>query len=633
MRSPQLVTPSPLLACPNCGVVGTSGRTTCPSCGQAMTVPPSTKGPKDLLRPGTKLAHRYTVEELLAVGGFAYVYRVRDESGDVFVAKIPQAIFAAKASFLQSFVREAELWIHLGQSQNVVTAHDVRVTDGVPYLIIEYIDGGTLEHRMTQAADVEFAVRTAMDVANGLSLVWRRSGIVHGDIHPGNVLMSREGDVKLTDFGLAYAFRPHLDVAAGPPLAAAERMQNYLSPEQLLDPVMVDTRSDVYSFGVTLYCLATGRYPFDESVGHDPRELSRSRKSAVVMPPAAQRADMPVALSDLTMQCLEYEPERRPQDFEAVWTTLKLISDSAGFTSTYNTYRDSVRHGIEEMIHGLGRILKARDEEEGLALQELGHHREALAKFEAALQNRPREFSTWWNKGNSHFLLNELAETLDAFTTAQTIKPEDPAPSLRIGRCLQLLERLPESLAQYDEFLARTPEDDPERSQALLWRGQVHFQLGHYAQATEDFVAAAKADGPPEPQPPPEVTSLPGLEDAFVVFNSAMERDSRATDWARLARGLTEFHRHVEQALTSAPHDPRLLMIKAAAFWLADRNAEAEPLLREAHAAAPDDLEITARLADCLIDLERRDEAAALLADVLRADAANEIARVALARM
>jgi serine/threonine protein kinase len=284
MRSPQLVTPGPLLACPNCGVVSTSGRTTCPSCSYAMAVLPSTEGPKDILQPGTKLAHSYTVEELLAVGGFAYVYRVRDESDDVFVAKIPHAIFAAKPSFLQSFVREAELWINLGQSQNVVTAHDVRVTDGVLYLIIEYVDGGTLEDRMKQAADVGFAVRTAMDVANGLSLVWRRSGIVHGDIHPGNVLVSHDGDVRLTDFGLAYSFRSHLGEAAGPALAAAERTQNYLSPEQLLDPIMVDRRSDVYSFGVTLYRLATGRYPFDETAGDDPREVSRSRKSAVVVP-------------------------------------------------------------------------------------------------------------------------------------------------------------------------------------------------------------------------------------------------------------------------------------------------------------------------------------------------------------
>jgi serine/threonine protein kinase len=631
MRSPQLIVPGPLLACPKCSMVGTSGRPNCHSCGHAVAVLPPTESSKDILQPGTSLAHSYTVEELLAVGGFAYVYKVKDESDEVFVAKIPQATFAAKPSFLQSFVREAELWINLGHSQNVVTAHDVRVNDGIPFLIIEYVDGGTLEDRMAQAADMRFVVRTAMDVANGLSLVWRRSGIVHGDVHPGNVLMSRQGDVNMTDFGLAYSFRSHLDAAAGPPLTAAERMQNYLSPEQLLDPVMVDTRSDVYSFGVMLYRLATGRYPFDEIGGGDSREVSRSRKSAIVMPPATRHTGMPAALSELTMQCLEYEPGCRPQDFEAVWNALKSISDSARFTSTYNTHKDRVRRGIEDMVEVFSRTLKGRDEQEGPALQELGRHREALAKFEAALHNRPDEFSTWWNKGNSHAQLGELAEALKAFTRAQTIKPDDPLPSLRIGRCLQRLERWPECQAQYDDYLARTPESDPERSLGLLWRGHVHFQCGRYAQATQDFVAAAKAAGEHEPQPRPEVTSLPALEHAMRVFTSTTDEQLRATDWAQMALCLTEFHHHVEHALTAAPHDPHLLMIKAAAFWLAGRVAEAEPLLREAHAAAPDDIEITQWLIHCLIDLKYYDEAVILLTNFLRAS--REFVEGALARI
>jgi hypothetical protein len=208
---------------------------------------------------GDLIAERYELEELVGTGGMSSVFRARDAQLDRRVAiKILHEHYAADPEYLERFRREARAVARLSHP-NIVTVIDRGDDGGRQYIVFEHVEGENLKELVVRSGrlPVRRALELALDVANGLSFAHER-GLVHRDVKPQNVLLSQEGEVKVTDFGIARSL--HVDhgvTQTGTVLGTGE----YLAPEQASGQP-VSPATDVYSLGVVLWELLTGEVPF-----------------------------------------------------------------------------------------------------------------------------------------------------------------------------------------------------------------------------------------------------------------------------------------------------------------------------------------------------------------------------------
>ncbi len=249
------------------------------------------------------LNDRYEIHRRLARGGMAQVYLARDRSLDRPVAVkelVPE--FATDPSFVERFRREAQAAANLSHP-NIVGVYDWGAQDGTYFIVMEYVDGPSLSR-----ADGPFhprrAAEIAAEVAAGLGFAHSR-GVVHRDVKPGNVLLTRSGQSKVTDFGIARALSSSDEdlTQAGSVMGTA----TYFSPEQA-QGLPVDPRSDLYSLGVVLYELVTGRPPF---TGETPLAIAYKHVQDQPAPPSTLMTGLPEALEAIIMKLLAKRPDDR----------------------------------------------------------------------------------------------------------------------------------------------------------------------------------------------------------------------------------------------------------------------------------------------------------------------------------
>ncbi|HEX7464153.1 MAG TPA: protein kinase, partial [Actinomycetota bacterium] len=205
------------------------------------------------------LGGRYRVEEELGRGGMARVFRGTDTVlGRPVAIKILAPQFAEDANFVTRFRREAQAAARLN-NPHVVGVYDTGSDDGVHFIVMEYVEAKTLADFLTGGSRImpERAIELAESVCEALSVA-HAAGIVHRDVKPANIMVARDGSVKVTDFGIARLTTSADTIAQ---TAAVLGTASYLSPEQAQGQP-VDQRSDIYSLGAVLYEMVTGRPPF-----------------------------------------------------------------------------------------------------------------------------------------------------------------------------------------------------------------------------------------------------------------------------------------------------------------------------------------------------------------------------------
>jgi photosystem II stability/assembly factor-like uncharacterized protein len=254
----------------------------------------------------------YEVGELVGRGGMAVVYRARQRSLNRPVAlKVllvgPYADPAERARIRA----EAEAIARL-QHPNVVHVYEVGEGDGLPYLLMEFVDGGTLADRLRAGpVSPQQAAEWAEAIARGVHAAHRR-GIVHRDLKPANVLMTADGVPKISDFGIARrlddpADRTRTGLVLGTP--------QYMAPEQAGGKKGVGPPADIWAVGVILYELLAGRPPFE---GESSLELMRKVESGTLTPPGRIRRGIPPALEAICLKCLKKDPADRYPTAEAL---------------------------------------------------------------------------------------------------------------------------------------------------------------------------------------------------------------------------------------------------------------------------------------------------------------------------
>jgi len=274
-------------------------------------------------RVGEKLFKNFEVTDIKR-GGLGIVYILCDlESKRFYALKSFQDRYFKDRRVVEDFHREAETWTKLRKHRNIVEALGVSQIEWKPYILLEYVDGGNLGQkiagrRLDFAGSLSYAIQFCDGMINAkyVELDGKEKGIVHRDIKPKNIMLTKEGVLKITDFGLAKPLGSPTGFMAGTP--------PYMSPEQF-HTTYVDQRSDIYSFGVVLYEMLTGIMPFlmpdrpDDWYYdvHRARWRFYERQHTEVPPKLPRQINhlIPVALEQAVLKCLEKNPDDRYLSF------------------------------------------------------------------------------------------------------------------------------------------------------------------------------------------------------------------------------------------------------------------------------------------------------------------------------
>ncbi len=265
-----------------------------------------------MLRAGTYLQERYEILELIGSGGMADVYKARCHKLNRLVAvKVLKEEFSNDAGFVSRFQMEAQAAARLSHP-NIVNIYDVVDEGNFHYIVMELVEGVTLKNYIAKKGilDIKEAVGVAIQVAQGIAVAHEHQ-IIHRDIKPQNMLISRDGKVKVADFGIAKAATGQTTTMA------AMGSVHYISPEQARGGYS-DSRSDIYSLGITIYEMVTGRVPF---AGDNTIAVALAHLEEPIVRPSVYNPAVPVSLENIILKCTEKKPEHRYS------TTAEVIAD------------------------------------------------------------------------------------------------------------------------------------------------------------------------------------------------------------------------------------------------------------------------------------------------------------------
>lgn len=255
-----------------------------------------------MIRSGMFLGDRYEILEKIGSGGMADVYRARCHKLNRFVAiKILKEEFCDDQTIVKKFTEEAQAAACLSHN-NIVGIYDVNEENNTHYIVMELLDGMTLKQYITQKGclSAEETTEISIHVAEGLSAAHAQN-IIHRDIKPQNIMITKDGKVKVADFGIAHM------VTSNTINTVSMGSVHYSSPEQSRGGYC-DARSDIYSLGVTMYEMITGIVPFD---GDNVVGIAVAHANDIVVPPSKIVEGVPEDLENVILKCLEKSPENR----------------------------------------------------------------------------------------------------------------------------------------------------------------------------------------------------------------------------------------------------------------------------------------------------------------------------------
>ncbi|MBR2131007.1 MAG: serine/threonine protein kinase, partial [Oscillospiraceae bacterium] len=251
---------------------------------------------------GKTLDNRYEILEVIGTGGMAVVFKAKCHRLNRLVAiKMLKKDLSEDAEFRRRFHDESQAVAMLSHP-NIMSVYDVSRGGDMDYIVMELIDGITLKQYMSRRGKLDWreTLHFMIQIMRGLSHAHSR-GLIHRDIKPQNIMVLRDGTVKVTDFGIAC-----LSNGANPSNEAIGSV-HYISPEQAKGDY-TDNRSDIYSAGVVLYEMLTGRLPFD---GDNPVSIAIQHFSAVPLRPREINADIPEALEQICMKAMTADRKKR----------------------------------------------------------------------------------------------------------------------------------------------------------------------------------------------------------------------------------------------------------------------------------------------------------------------------------
>jgi len=314
------------MKCPKCDFENPADTKFCGNCAEPLHPPgeESARPTKTLqttpieLKTGTIFAGRFEVIEELGKGGMGKVYKVLDkEVNEKIALKLLKPEIATDEKTIERFRNELKFARKIGHP-NVCRMYDLNREGDTHYITMELVSGEDLKSTITRIGQfpVGKAISIAKQVCDGLAEA-HRLGVVHRDLKPQNIMLDKEGNARIMDFGIARSLKAKGITGAGVMIGTPE----YMSPEQV-EVKDVDQRSDIYSLGVILYEMVTGRLPFE---GETSIAIAMKHKSEAPQDPGKLNTQIPDELSRVILKCLEKDRERRYQSGGEVRSELEAI--------------------------------------------------------------------------------------------------------------------------------------------------------------------------------------------------------------------------------------------------------------------------------------------------------------------
>ena len=294
-----------------------------------------------MLKPGVVILDRYEIIEQIGSGGMSFVYKAKDHKLNRYVAvKVLKSEFSENKGFVSKFRVEAQAAAGLAHP-NIVNVYDVGEDKGLHFIVMELVEGITLKEYIEKKArlSVKEAVSIAIQVSMGIEAA-HKNNIVHRDIKPQNIIISREGKVKVTDFGIARA------ASSNTITSNVMGSVHYTSPEQARGGYS-DAKSDIYSLGITMFEMLTGRVPFN---GETTVSVAIKHIQDEMPSPRDFVPEIPVSVEHIIFKCTQKSPDRRYENVGQLIADLKesLINPEVDFVQMSNGLEDAATKMIQE---------------------------------------------------------------------------------------------------------------------------------------------------------------------------------------------------------------------------------------------------------------------------------------------
>jgi serine/threonine protein kinase/tetratricopeptide (TPR) repeat protein len=530
---------------------------------------------------------RYLILEKIGAGGMGVVYRAHDErlDRDVALKVLPPGIFSDEAA-RKRFRKEALALSKLNHP-SIATIHDFDSQAGIDFLVMEYITGTTLSHKLSSESLSEKDIAAlGVQIASALEDAHDR-GIVHRDLKPSNILVTPKNQVKILDFGLAVLLKPNdaADVTlSDSDVTGISGTLQYMAPEQLLGKP-ADTRSDIYAVGTIFFEMSTGRRPFDE-------RLSTALSNDIIYKqpprPATLRHSLSARLEEIILKCLEKEPDNRYQSAKELAIDLRRLSTpTTGIVYPVERPRKKIPRWQVILAAAIAVIAVV-----GLILAHyhvFGGHGEvidslAILPFENAGANPDAEYLS---DGLTESLINSVSQLSNLKVIARSsvfrYKGKTVDPQV-VGRELSARAILTGRVVQRGDDLSISTELVDTRDDRHIWGQQYNVKLTDLLAIQENISKEITANlrsrlgGKEEPVTPKQYTNN---ADAFQLYLKGRFYSDQATT-AGVQRGVEYFH----QAIERDPHYALAYVGIADAYFLLSSQflspREAMPQVKEA---------------------------------------------------
>lgn len=280
---------------------------------------------------GKRLDGRYEIEEIIGEGGMAVVYSARDIQDDIPVAvKIMRDEYLENQEFIKRFKDESKA-IAVLSHDNIVKVYDVSFGDRIKYIVMEYIDGITLKDYIDKNGPIDWrnAVHFVLQTLKALQHAHDK-GIIHRDVKPQNIMLLENGNIKVTDFGIARFSKNQSETSSGSNKAIGS--VHYVSPEQARgDPT--DAKSDLYSLGVTMYEMLTGKVPFEDDSAVS---VALMQLQSDPVPPRRLNPDIPEGLEEIIIKAMQKDPRKRYHSASEMYSDILKVKKNPSIRFNYN---------------------------------------------------------------------------------------------------------------------------------------------------------------------------------------------------------------------------------------------------------------------------------------------------------
>lgn len=542
-----------VMKCPKCNFDNPSDSRFCGHCATPLPLeekPPfsqtqTLQTPVEALTVGITFAGRYHIIQELGRGGMGRIYEALDRELEERVAlKLIKPDIAADERIIQRFRNElkfARKIVH----KNVCRMFDLNKDGETHYITMEFVPGEDLKSTVCRLGPLSMgkALNIARQICEGLAEA-HRLGVIHRDLKPQNIMIDKEGNARIMDFGIARSLEVKGITEEGHVVGTME----YMSPEQV-EGKKVDERSDIYSLGVIFYEMFTGRVPFE---GNTPLSIATKHITAVPLEPRIVNTQIPQKLSRFIMKCLEKDKEKRFQKVDDLLLEINEIEKS--MPSTEKIRLEKKRPTSLEMpraerrqkflIPALGitavalvgvvvwyfvfrpditgpappssiSVPKENYLESGKKYWEEKEYSEALDQFSKLLALEPDNFEAQLSLASVMHEQGRTSEAIAEFEKAMTLVSSDPRPYKSLGEIYELRQEPAKSIQYYQGYIERDPEGpDSQRIRQTIRDLETQIQ------------ALVKAEVKPVPLPPPPQIKRE-IPDVSADMNAGSEAFSR----------------------------------------------------------------------------------------------------------